>query len=114
MYKRTRPLKTHPIFSEYQREENPLAPKQKIKSPESRNAEVNHIQDNSHTFIARFWLEKREIKNAKPIWRGVVEHVASGQRRYLQDLNEIKTFISSQLNENGIWPRDNSTDRKLK
>jgi hypothetical protein len=58
---------------------------------------MSNIQDNSHTFIARFWLEPREIKNAKPIWRGVVEHVASGQRRYLRDLDEVKAFVASYL-----------------
>ena len=68
---------------------------------------MNQNQDTSHTFIARFWLEAREIKDAKPIWRGVVEHVTSGQRHYLEDLDEIKAFIADYLKEKVIWPQDN-------
>jgi len=71
------------------------------------DGKVNQTQDTSHTFIARFWLEPREIKDAKPIWRGVVEHVASGQRLYLEDLDEIKTFIDNHLQETGICPQEN-------
>ena len=62
---------------------------------------VNTIDDNTHSFILRFWLEPRELENAKPIWRGVVEHVASGQRRYLQDLDDIKGFVASILQDKG-------------
>ena len=64
-------------------------------------------QETSHTFIARFWLEPREIKGAKPIWRGVVEHVASGQRRYLENLDEIKEFVTAHLQNTGIWSHEN-------
>jgi hypothetical protein len=71
------------------------------------DGKVNQDQDTSHSFIARFWLEPREIKDAKPIWRGVVEHVASGQRRYLEDLDEVKAFITVHLQDTGIWPHEN-------
>jgi hypothetical protein len=75
---------------------------------------MSSIQDNSHTFIARFWLESREIKNAKPIWRGVIEHVASGQRRYLQDLDEVKAFVASYLQGKGIMPQKKLAGQDLK
>ena len=71
------------------------------------NENADRGQATSHTFIARFWLERREIKDAKPIWRGVVEHVISGERRYLEDLDEIKTFITCYLQETDIWPHEN-------
>ena len=71
--------------------------KQELKSAIQRDGMVNQNQDTSHTFIVRFWLEPREIEDAKPIWRGVVEHVVSGKRHYLEDLNEVKAFISSYL-----------------
>ena len=75
---------------------------------------MSRIQDNSHTFIARFWLESREIKDAKPIWRGVIEHVASGQRRYLQDLDEVKAFVTSYLQGKGIMPQKKLAGQDLK
>jgi hypothetical protein len=78
--------------------------KQELESAIQHDGMVNQSQDTSHTFIARFWLEPREIKDAKPIWRGVVEHVASGQRRYLEDLDEVKAFIAVHLQDTEIWP----------
>ena len=85
----------------------PLIFKQEINPTIPHDGKVNQNQDTSHTFILRFWLEKREIKNAKPIWRGVVEHVASGQCLYIQDLDEIKAFVASHLQEKGIWQKEN-------
>ena len=61
-------------------------------------------EDNSHAFILRFWLEPRELEGAKPIWRGVVEHVASGRRIALKGLDEITAFIEPYLP--GISKRD--------
>ena len=60
---------------------------------------MNTNEDNNHTFIMRFWLEPRELENARPIWRGVVEHVASGRKHYLKNLEEVKQFILSYLPE---------------
>ena len=58
---------------------------------------MNSFEANSHSFIVRFWLEPREIEDAKPVWRGVVEHVPSGRKLYLKNLEEIKVFIKSYL-----------------
>ena len=76
--------------------------KREIESAMQPVDKLAQNQETSHTFIARFWLEPREIKDARPIWRGVVEHVASGQRRYLEDLDEIKEFIAVHLQNMGI------------
>ena len=58
---------------------------------------MNINEDNTHAFIVRFWLEPRELENARPIWRGVIEHVASGRRFFLKSLDEITAFIESYL-----------------
>jgi len=54
---------------------------------------------NTHSFILRIWLERREIKNAFPHWRGTIEHVATGERRAFNRIDEIpkliKTFLKS-------------------
>ena len=60
---------------------------------------VESIEEQTHAFIVRFWLEPREIENARPIWRGVVEHVDSGSKLYLKNLEEVKQFITSYLPE---------------
>lgn len=55
-------------------------------------------------FIVRIWREPREIPGAAPEWRGVVEHVPSGKRHYLKDLDEITHFIIPYLSELGLSP----------
>jgi hypothetical protein len=70
-----------------------------MQAPKHHEQENYACQDGAHTFIARFWLEPRELKGKKPIWRGMIEHVASGQRKYLEDLEEIKNFIWSLLHK---------------
>ena len=58
---------------------------------------LDQRRETAHTFIARFWLEPREIADAEPIWRGVVEHISSGQRKYITALEEINAFIAEHL-----------------
>lgn len=76
-----------------------------MESANQHVGKVNQDRETSHTFIVRLWLEPREIKDAKAIWRGVVEHVASGQRQFLNDLDEIKAFIGNHLKETSIRSR---------
>jgi hypothetical protein len=63
---------------------------------------VNSFEDFTHAFIVRFWLEPREIKDAMPIWRGMIKHVPSGRRRYLKKFDEIVPFIESHLESSGL------------
>jgi hypothetical protein len=58
---------------------------------------VNLIKANAHVFILRFWLEPREIEDAKPEWRGVIEHVESGEHRYFRDLDVMVSFIAKHI-----------------
>jgi hypothetical protein len=58
----------------------------------------------THSFIVRIWLEAREIKEKKPEWRGVIEHVSNGAKHNLRDLNEITSFIAPYLREMGVKP----------
>ena len=60
------------------------------------------LEDGTQVFIVRVWLETREIKDAPVQWRGVVEHVPSGERHYFTDLNDIKAFVGSFLEDLGI------------
>jgi hypothetical protein len=56
----------------------------------------------SNVFILRIWYEPREIAGATAIWRGRIEHIPSGNHRYLDDLDEIKRFIVPYLVPMGI------------
>lgn len=63
---------------------------------------MTSIKDKTHVFIVRIWSEPREIKYAPPEWRGVIEHVASGDRQYLKNLNEILEFVTPYLATMGV------------
>lgn len=53
-------------------------------------------------FIVRIWNEPREIERAKPEWRGVIEHVPSGEQRYFKHLDELKAFIVLYVKNSGV------------
>jgi hypothetical protein len=54
-------------------------------------------EDHTHAFIVRLWLEPREIQGEKPLWRGVIEHVPTGRRLSLKNLDMTTAFIESYL-----------------
>jgi hypothetical protein len=60
------------------------------------------LEDNTHVFIIRIWVEPREINGMRPECRGVLEHVPSHQRCYLNDVHDVGTLILSVLKANGI------------
>ena len=65
---------------------------------------MESLDKSTHVFIVRVWRERREIENVAPEWRGVIEHVPSGRRQYVNDLDEIGIFIMPYLEEFGIEP----------
>ncbi|MBN1992011.1 MAG: hypothetical protein JW953_04860 [Anaerolineae bacterium] len=48
-----------------------------------------------HLFVVRMWLEPSHL--ADPSWRGLVEHVPSGQRLYFASLVDLNDFIHWRL-----------------
>ncbi|MCL4859455.1 MAG: hypothetical protein KJZ93_08610 [Caldilineaceae bacterium] len=49
-----------------------------------------------HLFIVRTWREPSSVVSAGE-WRGLVEHVPTGQRRYFSRLDELDRFILQQM-----------------
>ena len=60
------------------------------------------LEDNTAAYIVRVWLEQREVEGAPVEWRGSIEHVASGQVKYITDLDEIARFIRPFLEAMGV------------
>lgn len=60
------------------------------------------LEDHASAFIVRVWLERREVEDAPVEWRGSIEHVASGNVKYLTALDEITMFICAFLEEMGV------------
>ena len=55
-----------------------------------------------HSFLIRIWLEETAEESKRAKWRGHITHVPSGERRYLQDLNDIISFIQPYLARMGV------------
>jgi hypothetical protein len=63
------------------------------------------FEKNTHSFIVKIWLEETaeeagEVDQAT--WHGYITHVASGERRYLKNLEEITAFIAPYLARMGV------------
>ncbi|MCI0770827.1 MAG: hypothetical protein J4N94_03025 [Chloroflexi bacterium] len=63
---------------------------------------MDPYESNTHSFIVKVWLEDDDEQHDRPTWRGHVTHVPSNQRRYVDDLNGISTFISTYLERMGV------------
>lgn len=61
-----------------------------------------------NTFVIRIWCEHSEQESVKPQFRGVIEHVISGQRQYLADTQVIIQFIQNHLPNHPHTPKNTS------
>lgn len=59
-------------------------------------------ESSRHVFIVRIWREQRELKDALPVWRGVIEYAQGGDHRCLKNLDEIASFILPYLKKMGV------------
>lgn len=59
----------------------------------------------AESFVVRIWLERREIIGALPVWRGMIEHVASGKRQYFIDLDSIVIFMAEYFCKWDVKPK---------
>jgi hypothetical protein len=51
----------------------------------------------THSFVIRVWLEETADNAEQPKWRGHVTHVPGNQRRYFDNLEDIKHIVKSYL-----------------
>ena len=58
-------------------------------------------------FILRIWWEQ---KDSNPIWRGQIQHAASGDSRYFQSVNELLHFV--ELHVGPLVTKEVSTERE--
>jgi hypothetical protein len=57
-------------------------------------------EERRHTFIVRIWREPREVEGMTPEWRGLIERVGSGDRRYFHRLDELISFMQGYMTLN--------------
>ncbi len=63
----------------------------------------------NHVFMVRLWAETTG-ESSPPDWRGVVEHAASGQRRYFTSFDDLTAFLQVQLAASIAPPDDRVGD----
>lgn len=63
---------------------------------------MDMFEANTHPFVVKVWLEETAAEAGRARWRGYITHVPSGERRYVEDLEEIDVFIASYLEEMGV------------
>lgn len=51
----------------------------------------------SHSFLVRIWVEPREIADERTVWRGMVQHVFSGEQTYFLTFEEMLLFMTQRL-----------------
>jgi hypothetical protein len=54
-------------------------------------------EGNTHAFVVRLWREEKADVDKQALWRGHITHVASGEQKYFQKLDEIPVFIQTYL-----------------
>jgi hypothetical protein len=53
-----------------------------------------------HAFIVRIWWEPGlTLSDGRPLWRGRVQHVASGQTLVFQALDDLLRFIQTRTGD---------------
>ncbi len=68
----------------------------KTQSPRARKTNDSGAPASPReVFIVRLWSESR----ARPIWRGQVQHVRTGQVAYVRGLEELLAFLASQMEQ---------------
>ena len=63
---------------------------------------MKSIKETTQAFVVRIWIEPQREKDAKPIWRGVIERVDNGDRVYFDQLEKMNIYFAKYLTEIGI------------
>lgn len=60
------------------------------------------LDDGSHSFVVKIWLEETQGESGQAKWRGHVTHVLTGERIYFEKMGIIIDFIIPYLEEVGV------------
>lgn len=63
---------------------------------------MNPLEASTQSFIIKVWLEETVEEAGQAVWRGHITHVPSGDRRYLQALDDVSRFIVPYLEAMGV------------
>lgn len=63
---------------------------------------MKSTDEETQVFIVRLWRERREIEGARPVLRGTVEHVVSGERRSIRNMDDVTAFVQPYVEAMGV------------
>jgi hypothetical protein len=63
---------------------------------------MSSLDERSHTFVVRIWEERRDVEDAPTTWRGRVDDVRTGVRRYFTTLEDLVAYMSQQSGMDGV------------
>ncbi|MFN0148888.1 MAG: hypothetical protein ACKVT1_20480 [Dehalococcoidia bacterium] len=55
----------------------------------------------SHAFVVRLWIEETGRRGGTT-WRGHITHVASQEKRYLREIDDLVLFVMPYLQRVGV------------
>jgi hypothetical protein len=56
---------------------------------------MSSLEKRSHTYVIKIWEERRDLVGSRPIWRGSVDDVQTGQRVYFSSLLQLNDYLQS-------------------
>ena len=63
---------------------------------------MNEQEPASQSFIIKVWIEEKSSASSQDVWRGHIVAVSNGEKRYLQDLDDIPDFIAPYIEDMGV------------
>ena len=59
------------------------------------------FESTTHSFIVKVWLEEQAEEANPAIWRGHITHVLSGNRQYIDSIEDVLGFMAPYFQEMG-------------
>jgi hypothetical protein len=56
-----------------------------------------YLELEKQSFIIKIWLEQAEQPSSQVKWRGHITHVGTNERRYVESLQDVASFIEKYL-----------------
>jgi hypothetical protein len=53
----------------------------------------------SRSYVVRIWIEPRELPNETIEWRGMIQDVLSGEKKYFMKFDELIDFMILQISK---------------
>jgi hypothetical protein len=73
-----------------------------LEKARSMSKDQEMYEGNTHVFMVKIWLEESVDESGRAVWRGYITHLPDGERRHIQDLDEMFDFIITYLKRMGV------------